>query len=291
VEAIVIEERVHLPSIPLTTRVLKNGQGTPVLLLHGSPDSATEWTRVMSALDGAYACFAPDLPGLGRCEEPPSSFDYSRAAINAFLDELLTTLDLKQPLILVVHDIGGVMGIPWAAEHLDRIRGVVITNSVVFEKFPWFGVARGWAREDSWGRAQAALRMRLVGAAGGLLFRKAFGRISPELPAADLERMTREFAIDAKSRRSTLRLFRQMVPSAFFDGVDAMVTRIVAQVPTRIVWGRGDPYIPERYAQRFDGAPLTILEHGGHWVPISSPNEVAAAIRAVAQRDKHSMRS
>jgi len=241
----------------------------------------------MSALDGAYDCFAPDLPGLGTCEEPPGSFDYSRAAINAFLDELLTVLDIKEPLILVVHDVGGVMGIPWAAEHLDRIRGVVITNSVVFEKFPWFGVARAWAREDSWGRAQAALRMRLVGAAGGLLFRKAFGRISPELPAADLERMTREFAMDPKSKRSTLRLFRRMVPSAFFDGVDAMVARIVATVPTRIVWGRGDPYIPELYAHRFDGAHLTMLEHAGHWVPISSANEVAAAIRAVAQRGKN----
>ena len=281
-KATVVEERVHLSSIPLTTRVLKSGRGSPVLLLHGNPDSASEWSRVMNALDDGCSCFAPDLPGLGACEEPPRSFDYSRAAINGFLDELVRVLGLKEALILVVHDIGGVMGIPWAAEHLDRIRGVVITNSVVFERFPWFGVARVWARDDPWGRTQAALRMRLVGAAGGFLFRKVFGDVSPELPPEDLKRMTREFAMDPKSKRSTLRLFRQMVPPAFFDGVDAMVARIVAKVPTRIVWGRGDPYIPERYAQRFPGAHLTVLEHGGHWVPISSANEVAAAIRALA---------
>src|SRR5262249_37752092 len=161
---------------------------------------------------------------------------------------LATTLDLKEPLILVVHDIGGVMGIPWAVEHLDRIRGVLITNSVVFERFPWFGVARLWAREDPWGRAQAGLRMRLVGAAGRLVFATVFGRISAELPPADLERMTREFAMNPKAKRSTLRLFRRMIPPAFFDGFDSMVARIVAKVPTRILWGRGDPYIPERYA-------------------------------------------
>jgi len=72
-----------------------------------------------------------------------------------------------------------------------------------------------------------------------------------------------------------------MVPSAFFDGVDSMVARIVATVPTRIIWGRGDPYIPERYSKAFAGAHVTMLEHAGHWVPISSANEVAAAIRAL----------
>jgi len=235
----------------------------------------------MNALDGAHSCFAPDLPGLGASEEPPNSFDYSRAALNVFLDDLVTALEIREPLVLVVHDIGGVMGIPWAAEHLDRIRGVVITNSVVFERFPWFGVARVWARKDPLGRAQANLRMRLVGAGEGLLFRRVFGRISPELPPADLERMTREFAMNPKAKTSTLRLFRQMVPSAFFDGVDSMVARIVATVPTRIIWGRGDPYIPERYSKAFAGAHVTMLEHAGHWVPISSANEVAAAIRAL----------
>jgi len=266
----------------LTTRVLVSGAGSPVLLLHGSPDSASEWTRVMNALDGDRACFAPDLPGLGACEEPPETFDYSRAAINQFIDELVSALDIREPLILVVHDIGGVMGIPWAAEHLDRIRGVVITNSVVFERFPWFGVAKVWARSDPLGRAQAALRMRLVGAAGGLLFRRVFGRISPELPPADLERMTCEFAMNPAAKRSTLRLFRQMVPPEFFDGFDSMVARIVAKVPTRIVWGQGDPYIPERYANRFSGAQLTVQGRAGHWVPISSANEVAKAIKALA---------
>ena len=275
-------ERVQVPSIPLSTRVLRTGKGPPVLLLHGSPDSASEWTRVMAALGDDFTCLAPDLPGLGESEEPPPSFDYSRAALSRFLDGLVAALGIQERLILVVHDIGGVMGIPWAAERLDRIRGVVITNSVVFENFPWFGIARVWAREDAVGRVQAALRMRLIGLSGGFLFRRVFGRISPELQPQDLERMTREFALNPVAKRSTLRLFRRMVPHAFFEGVDAMVARIIARVPTRVVWGGGDPYIPERYANAFPRAPPRLLERAGHWVPISSPDEVAAAIRAVA---------
>ena len=98
--------------------------------------------------------------------------------------------------------------------------------------------------------------------------------------------MTREFALDPKSKRSTLRLFRQMVPPEFFNGFDSMIARIVAAVPTRIVWGRGDPYIPERYANGFPGAHLTVKEQAGHWVPISSANEVASAVQALASQPR-----
>jgi pimeloyl-ACP methyl ester carboxylesterase len=277
----ITETRVRLPGIPLSTRVLHSGEGAPVLLLHGSPDSATEWRPVMDALGPACSCFAPDLPGLGACEEPPPSFDFSRAATNAFLDQLVAGLGVKEPLVLALHDIGGVIGIPWAIEHLDRIRGLVITNTVVFERFPWFGPARLWARTDPVGKAAAFAMMWQVGWIGGRIFRKAFQRISPELSEADLDRMTRDFARDGKSKRSTLRLFRQMVPEAYFDGVDAMVRELIARVPVRIVWGRGDPYIPARYADAFPGAEREVVEQGGHWIPLSAPDRVATAVKAV----------
>jgi haloalkane dehalogenase len=277
----IIEARVTLPAIPLSTRVLRSGAGAPILCLHGSPDTASEWSPVMEALDGEYGCFAPDLPGLGACDEPPSSFDYSRAANDAFLDQLVDALAIDQPLVLVVHDIGGIYGIPWAAKRIDRIRGIVITNTVVFEHFPWFAMARLWARTDALGRSAAAALMWQFGWLGGRVFRAGFGRISPELDDADIDRMTREFARDPKSKRSTLRLFRRMVPPAYFEGVDASVRELIARVPVRVVWGRGDPYISARYADAFPGATVEMVENGGHWVPISAADRVAAAVKAV----------
>src|SRR5208283_1226749 len=85
--AMVSEERVRLRSLGFSTRVLRSGAGAPVLMLHGSPDAAGEWACVMEALGEGSACLAPDLPGLGQCDEPPASFDYSRSAMEAFLDE------------------------------------------------------------------------------------------------------------------------------------------------------------------------------------------------------------
>jgi pimeloyl-ACP methyl ester carboxylesterase len=124
--------------------------------------------------------------------------------------------------------------------------------------------------------------MWLMGQAGGLLFRRVFGAASPELPEDDLGRMTREFALDGKAKRSTLRLFRRMIRPAYFDGMDAAVRALIAQVPVRVVWGEGDPYIPTRYADAFPGAERELVARGGHWIPISNPARVAAAVRAVA---------
>jgi haloalkane dehalogenase len=277
-----IEEiRVRLPSLGFATRVLRAGAGVPVLLLHGNPDNAAEWRPLLAALGGETLGLAPDLPGFGACDEPPASFDYSRAAHNAFFDELLAALDVRARVVLVAHDIGGVLGLPWAAKHIDRVRGVVITNTVIFEDFPWFPLARAWARTDLLGRAQAAARMWLMGQAGGFVFRRVFGAASPELSADELDRMTREFALDGKSKRSTLRLFRRMVRPEFFDGMEAAVRFLIAQRPVRVVWGEGDPYIPVRYADSFPGAPCEVVAGGGHWIPISSAARVAAAVRAV----------
>ena len=279
----VIEQRLELRSIPLTTRVLRSGEGPPALLLHGSPDSATEWRPVMEALGSGVACIAPDLPGLGACDEPPPSFDYSRRTCEAFLEELVGTLGIDQPLVLVVHDIGGVLGIPWAARNRKRVQGVVITNTVFFERFPWFGIGKLWGRNDPIGRTMAAAVMWQIGWLDGRIFGRAFRRISPELAAPDLDRMVREFACDPKSKRSTLRLFRKMIPHAYFDGVDASLRELIEHVPVRIVWGLGDPYIPARYARAFPGVEPEIVPTGGHWTPLSTPGRVAAAIHSVLE--------
>jgi len=279
---VIESRRVHLEALSGSTRVLTSGAGVPVLLLHGSPDNADEWRPVIEALGSGYSCYAPDLPGLGAGDEPAATFDYSRAACVGVLDELVDRLGITEPPILIVHDIGGVLGVPWAASRPNRIRGLVITNTVVFEQFGWFPLARVWSSRGALGRALAAGVMRQIGWFGGRIFRWQFGRISPELGEADLDRIVRSFALDPGSKRSTLRLFRQMVPTTYFDGFAAMVRSLIADVPVRVVWGRGDPYIPERYITTFAPAPTEVLDRAGHWVPLSAPDAVARAISDLA---------
>src|SRR5262249_8277611 len=85
----ILQGRVTLARIGVAARVLRAGTGAPVVLLHGNPDNANEWRPVLRELAGAGRALAPDLPGFGAGDEPPASFDYSRAAFERFFDELL----------------------------------------------------------------------------------------------------------------------------------------------------------------------------------------------------------
>ena len=46
------------------------GSGSPILFLHGAPDSAEMWRSVIEHLKAQHRCFAPDLPGFGRSLAP-----------------------------------------------------------------------------------------------------------------------------------------------------------------------------------------------------------------------------
>src|SRR5262249_11447863 len=167
-----IHERfVTLPKLGLSTRVLRTGAGPVAVLLHGTPDNADEWGAVMHRLGATHRCIAPDIPGYGKSPEPPKSFDYSRAAQIAFVDELLAVLGISERVLLIVHDIGGVMGIAWAGAHPQRLTGLLITNTVAFQDFKWFPIARTWGNPSWLGRLRARAGMAVISVAGGHPFK------------------------------------------------------------------------------------------------------------------------
>src|SRR5271156_1939963 len=103
--------RAHLPDLDVHVRVLESGTGIPIIFLHGNPDNADEWLPVMGLLADGYRCIAPDLPGYGESPEPPKSFGYSVRDQVVFVDAFLKAVNVTEKAVLVVHDIGGVMGV------------------------------------------------------------------------------------------------------------------------------------------------------------------------------------
>src|SRR5215467_1261991 len=272
------ERWIELPSLGMRTRLLEAGSGPAVVLLHGHPDNADEWARLMRRLSARYRCIAPDLPGYGKSPEPPASFAYTREGQVAFVDALLEAAGVSGKVILVVHDIGGIMGVPWAARNIGRMAGLMITNTVAYEGFPWFEVVRMWGDPSPRARMRSRLGFAAISLFGGALFRKVYRGQSPELSEEDIDRVTRTFACNPVALRTTLRTFTEVVKPNFFDGYDAMMRDITARVPTRVLWGDKDPYLPLEYSRRFAGARVTVLPEAGHWVPISATADLAAEI-------------
>jgi pimeloyl-ACP methyl ester carboxylesterase len=276
------ERFITLPNLALSTRILESGTGPVALLLHGNPDNAEQWLPVMGLLSGTHRCIAPDIPGYGKSAEPPMSFDYSLRAQMAFVDELLAVLGVTEPVLLIVHDVGGVMGIAWAGEHPDRLAGLLITNTAAFKDFKWFPIAKTWGN-DSWlGRLRARAGMAVISAAGGRLFKKIFWAQSPQLSEAEVDRIVRSFALDPAAKNSTLRQFHQMIRPEFFASFENILKRVTKIVPTLVLWGDKDPYVSVEYAHRFGTARVIILPEAGHWVALTEPRRLVDEARRLA---------
>jgi haloalkane dehalogenase len=275
------ERSLSIAALGIRTRVLEAGAGPAVLLLHGNPDNADEWRPLMARLAPAWRCIAPDFPGYGRSPEPPASFRYRLAEQVRFIDAVLDALQVDGPIVLVVHDTGGMSGTAWAAANLGRLRGVVVTNTVAYENFAWFPIARTWGATSPLGRLRARLGMAAIGWRRGVLFKRIFGRQSPQLDSATLARFAQSFACNRGAKNTALRQFRLCTDPRFFDGFDQMWVRISASVPSRVLWGEGDPYLPAENAHRFGSAQVTVLPGVGHWVPLVAPDALAAQVAAV----------
>ncbi len=111
---------------------LDEGDGDPVVFLHGEPTWSFLWRKVLVPVrDAGFRCIAPDLPGFGRSDKPTdlSWYDYDRhtAAFAALLQES----DIRDAT-LVVHDWGGPIGLRAAVEHPDRIARLVVLDTGLF---------------------------------------------------------------------------------------------------------------------------------------------------------------
>jgi haloalkane dehalogenase len=120
----------------------EQGDGNPVVLLHGNPTSSYLWRNVIPELTGQARCLAPDLIGMGRSGKPGIAYRFADHA--RYLDAWFEELEVDG-VTLVGHDWGGALGFDWACRHPGRVRGIAFMETVVhpltWDDWP------AWARE------------------------------------------------------------------------------------------------------------------------------------------------
>ena len=88
------------------------GQGNPVVLLHGWPQTWYEWRHVMPALAENYTVIVPDLRGLGDSSKPTAGYDGNTTAEDIY--QLVSQLGFNK-IFLAAHDIGAQTAYSYAA--------------------------------------------------------------------------------------------------------------------------------------------------------------------------------
>jgi pimeloyl-ACP methyl ester carboxylesterase len=117
------------------------GQGDPVVLLHGWPQTWYEWRHIMPALARNYTVIVPDLRGLGDSSKPLTGYDGNTTAED--IHQLVAQLGFKD-IFLVGHDLGAFVSYSYAAAHPNEVLRLVILDVPIAGTGPALNLTRLW---------------------------------------------------------------------------------------------------------------------------------------------------
>ncbi len=249
---------------PVTLHFTEQGQGTPVVLLHGYPLSSVIWHEQVESLSSEYHVITPDLRGHGQSPAPEGVYDMDLMARDVFA--LLDSLDVQKAVIMG-HSMGGYITL--AAHRLAP------------ERFLALGLIGSQAGADSeetrQNRYKTAEKVFMDGSSvvANTMITKLF---APGFPMDD------PIADQVKNIMLNIR------PSGIIGSLKGMAARPDSgptlpnvNVPVLIITGDKDQIIAptkaEAMASAIPGATLATVENAGHLMMMEQPQATAMAIR------------
>ncbi len=112
---------------------IDKGEGRPVLMVHGNPTWSFYYRHLIQTLSPKFRAIVPDHIGCGFSDKPPADeYNYTLKTRVDDLNTLISHLNIDEKINLIVHDWGGMIGLAWAVDHLDKIDKIIITNTSGF---------------------------------------------------------------------------------------------------------------------------------------------------------------
>ena len=251
--------------------VRDEGSGTPVILLHGFPDTGDLWRKQVPALvQQGFRAIVPDMRGRGRSSKPDAVSDYRLSSIVRDVTGILDALRIQRAHV-VGHDWGA--GVAWlvaalAPERVDRLVAISVgapgaaarPTLEAFQKgwyrllFLFEGVAEEVIQRDDW----YLFRLFLAGAQDTDAYVKTLSEPGALTPA--------------------LNWYRANLPVQALFGRTGGPQLPMVKADTLGIWSAGDLYLTEeamtRSEQRVQGRWRYEQLGGSHWVPIDQPDRL-----------------
>jgi pimeloyl-ACP methyl ester carboxylesterase len=279
----------YLPIGPWRMHYLDEGRGEPLLMVHGNPTWSFYFRRLVTAFRDAYRTIVPDHLGCGLSDVPTEDhYGYRLQDRIHDLGALVDHLQLSQPITLVLHDWGGMIGLAWALRHVERIGRVIVLNTAAF--FPP-------------AQKRLPIRLRLIrdlglpsrlAVLGGNLFALGAVWMAPQrrLSAAVRRGLLAPYN-RPRNRLATLK-FVQDIPLKHGDPSTAEVLWVerhlgrLAHVPILILWGAhdfvfDDDYLKE-WLRRFPQAENHRFADAGHYLLEDVPEKIIALMADFLRR-------
>jgi pimeloyl-ACP methyl ester carboxylesterase len=254
--------RIELDDV--TVKVDDIGTGSPVMLLHGWPDTAGLWRHQVPALVADhYRVIAPDLRGFGESSRPAEIQAYD---MSHMVGDVIGVLDhLSIPRVhLVGHDWGAAISWVTAALVPDRVASLTALSA-------------GWGqREKSW----YMLLFQFPGVAERWLSADGFRNLRSWSRHPDIEAVVERLA-DPETLAASLNLYRAILPPTSL--VQPPLELPPVQAPAMGIWSSGDLALTE---EAMTGSAAHVagpwryerLDDVGHWMQLEAPEAVNALL-------------
>ncbi|MEH0845379.1 alpha/beta fold hydrolase [Micromonospora sp. CPCC 205711] len=238
-----------------------DGDGPPVLLLHGIGRTLRDFTEQHELLARGFRVYSVDLPGHGG--SLPMAGACTLAALGRFVDHYLDAVGVDQPVHVVGNSLGGAVAMRFAADHPDRVASLALVGSA------------GFGQEVTIALRLMALRplARLLSRPSRGIARRTERAIFADPAFATDERIAH--ALEVARQPYAGRVLRELVTDlGTVRGVrpqwrEELLTEVARHdIPTLVVWGDRDLILPATHLdaarQRFPRAHTHLFTGCGH---------------------------
>jgi len=255
---------------------LDEGSGETLLFVHGTPAWSFLYRVQIEALSRKYRCIAPDHLGFGLSDKP-SSFEGTPQAHTQNLAKLIEHLGLET-FTLVVHDFGGPIGLSYAIAHPEKIKGIVLFNTWLWET----KTNKNVLKVDKLIRSALGRFLYLrLNFSPKVLLKSAFSNRAVLTPRIH-KHYIRVFP-SKSDRYGLLKIAESLLGSSDWYQQQWSALSTLNAVPKLILWGSRDPFLTPHFLdvwkKRWPGAEVKLFDCG-HFVQEEQAAAVTEAIHA-----------
>ncbi len=247
---------------------LRHKSDKVILLLHGWPTSSYLYRKMMVPLAKFHRVIAIDLPGFGQSDknlEDSFSFPYYANAIQTFIEQKNI-----QKVHLVVHDLGGPIGLWWAQKHRKVVASYVILDTIVFPDFSW-GVKLFMFM------TMLPFVKKWLSSPSGIAFAMRFGIYNKAVLTPEVMAAYQAPFQDKMARKVLLRSVQRLNPKGFKDISESL--KDITQ-STSLIYAENDKILPkaketmERISAILPQASMHSIPECGHFMQEEKPDEI-----------------
>ncbi|MBU1194770.1 MAG: alpha/beta fold hydrolase [Proteobacteria bacterium] len=262
---------------------IDQGKGKPLVMIHGNPTWSFYFRHLILGLSSEFRTVVPDHIGCGLSDKPDDkSYHYTLKSRVKDLDALINQLNLEDKISLIVHDWGGMIGLAWAVDHMERIDKIVITNTSGFflprgKQFP----LRLWLiKYLNWFAVPAVLGFNIFSRAALVM------AVQKKLSSKIKNGLTAPYN-SWKNRIATLK-FVQDIPISEKDQSYCIVKHVEDQLKgfddnqLLFLWGAKDFVFDlsffNEFKKRFPKSKSHVFDDAGHYLFEDHPEQTLALI-------------